>query len=99
MPHYPVSTSKKQETAVLIGISIRSDEEDRLDEYLEELEFLAETAGALTKKRFTQKLDHPDSKTFIGSGKLNEIRDYIKENTIDIAIFDDELSGTQIRNI
>src|SRR3954467_14188874 len=99
MPHYPVSTSKKQETAVLIGISIRSDEEDRLEEYLEELEFLAETAGAITKKRFTQRLDHPDPKTFIGSGKLNEVRDYVKEHHINLVIFDDELSGSQIRNI
>ncbi len=93
------STQKKTETAVLIGVSVRSQEGDRLNEYLDELQFLAETAGAKTLKRFTQKLDHPDPKTFIGSGKLTEICEYIKQHEVDIIIFDDELSGTQIRNI
>src|SRR6185436_9867084 len=99
MPHTPFPTNKKKETAVLIGVSVFGQLEDRTEEYLDELEFLAETAGAVTKKRFIQKLSHPDPKTFLGSGKLIEIRDYIKENTIDLAIFDDELSGSQIRNI
>ncbi len=93
------STIKEKETAVLIGVSLRNQEADRLNEYLDELEFLAETAGAKTLKRFIQKLDHPDSKTFIGSGKLAEIFDYVREHNVDIVIFDDELSGTQIRNI
>ncbi|CAN5360266.1 GTPase HflX [soil metagenome] len=93
------STVKEKETAILIGVSIRTQEADRLNEYLDELEFLAETAGAKTLKRFVQKLDHPDSKTFIGSGKLAEIREYVSEHNVDIVIFDDELSGTQIRNI
>jgi GTP-binding protein HflX len=70
-----------------------------LTEYLDELAFLAETAGAIPIIRFTQKLDRPDSKTFIGSGKLNEIIEYIKENEIDLLIFDDELSPSQQRNL
>jgi GTP-binding protein HflX len=70
-----------------------------LNEYLDELAFLAETAGAIPVIRFTQKLDRPDSKTFIGSGKLNEIIEYIKENDIDLLIFDDELSPSQQRNL
>lgn len=70
-----------------------------LTEYLDELAFLAETAGAIPVIRFTQKLDRPDSKTFIGSGKLNEIIEYIKENKIDLLIFDDELSPSQQRNL
>jgi len=94
-----ISTKKEKETAILIGISTKTQEADRLKEYLDELEFLAETAGAKTLKRFIQKLDHPDPKTFIGSGKLAEIRNYVNEHNVDIVIFDDELSGTQIRNI
>jgi len=90
---------QKAETAVLIGLIHKTQNERQAGEYLDELTFLAETAGAKATKRFTQKLDHPDSKTFIGTGKLDEIRRYIKENKTDIAIFDDELSGSQIRNI
>lgn len=70
-----------------------------LDEYLDELAFLAETAGAIPVKRFTQKLDHPDSRTFMGSGKLNEVIEYIKAESIDLLIFDDELSPSQLRNV
>jgi len=99
VPHTPVTHSKKIETAVLIGLIHREQKESLVTEYMDELAFLAETAGARTLKRFTQRLDHPDSKTFIGSGKLHEIRDYIKLHKVDIAIFDDELSGSQIRNI
>ncbi len=93
------TNTKKTETAVLIGLIHRDQNETQLREYMDELAFLAETAGAMSTKRFVQRLDHPDSKTFIGSGKLNEIREYIKANKTDIAIFDDELSGSQIRNI
>ncbi|MCX6274685.1 MAG: GTPase HflX [Bacteroidetes bacterium] len=99
MAQKSISTGKKKETAILIGVSMRTQDADRLSEYLDELEFLAETAGAKTLKRFIQKLDHPDPKTFIGSGKLTEIRDYVNAHNVDIVIFDDELSGTQIRNI
>src|ERR1035441_2144779 len=66
---------------------------------LEELAFLTDTAGAIAVKTYTQKLSSPDSRTYIGTGKLNEIKDYVKENKIDIVIFDDELSGSQIKNI
>lgn len=99
MTRKSISTKKERETAILIGVATKNQEADKLKEYLDELEFLAETAGAITLKRFIQKLEHPDPKTFIGSGKLIEIRDYVSEYNVDIVIFDDELSGTQIRNI
>lgn len=94
-----IETAKKQETAVLIGLINQYQNEEKIQEYLDELAFLAETAGALPVKRFTQKLDKPDTTTFLGSGKINEIKNYIKENNIGIAIFDDELSPSQLRNI
>jgi GTP-binding protein HflX len=95
----PSIEKSKNETAVLIGLIHSSQNEDQVTEYLDELSFLAETAGAVTLKRFTQRLDHPDAGTFIGSGKLLQIATFIKENNVDLAIFDDELSGSQIRNI
>jgi GTP-binding protein HflX len=84
---------------VLAGVVTRQQSEQMLTEYLDELEFLAETAGAIPVKRFTQKLDHPDSKTFMGSGKLNDIVEFIKAEDIDLLIFDDELSPSQQRNL
>ncbi|SRR5258706_669637 len=99
MPRLPIILNHKKETAVLIGVLLPHQQEEQLREYLDELAFLAETAGALTLKRFTQRLGHPDISTFLGKGKLNEIAEYIKTNKVDIAIFDDELSGSQIRNI
>lgn len=95
----PAVTQKVPERAVLIGISLKEDEHDVVEEYLDELEFLADTAGAVIVKRFTQRIAHPDSKTFIGSGKLNEVSGFIKDNNIQLAVFDDELSASQIRNI
>lgn len=92
-------TQKKQETAILIGVILKGQDELRSKEYLDELEFLVETAGALTKKRFVQKLSSPDKRTFVGSGKLEDIRAYIKIEEIDIAVFDDELGASQIRNL
>ena len=92
-------TEPEQESAILIGV-INRDQTDRLvDEYLNELEFLVETAGAVTVKRFTQHLDAPNSVTFVGSGKLEEIRSFVEKEEIDLIIFDDELSPTQLRNI
>ena len=88
-----------KELAILVGLIQRNQSEEQVGEYLDELAFLAETAGAHTLKRFTQKMDHPDSKTFIGSGKLLQIGEYMKANDVKLAIFDDELSGSQIRNI
>ncbi len=90
---------KQEETAVLVGVIQKEQTEEQVKEYLDELAFLAETAGAVTVKRFTQKLAHPDSKTFIGKGKLQEVRDYVKLKNIDVLIFDDELTGSQIGNI
>jgi len=87
------------ERAILIGVTSKIQDADQLNEYLEELAFLAETAGAITVKRFIQKLDHPDSKSYVGKGKLQEIIEYIKTHDIQIAIFDDELTPSQIRNI
>lgn len=88
------------ERAVLVGLIIKGEQdEDQLQEYLDELAFLAETAGAETVKRFTQKVGHPDRKTFVGKGKLEEIRAFIKENEVGLVIFDDELSPSQLRNI
>jgi len=92
-------TATKQETAVLVGLINRSQDEVKVKEYLDELDFLAETAGAKILKRYTQRLEHPDPGTFIGSGKLNEIKQFVKENAVDIVIFDDELSPAQQRNL
>lgn len=85
--------------AVLIGLISKEQTEQLVNEYMDELAFLAETAGAKTVKRFTQKLPHPDSRTFIGKGKLEEIKNYIRGKDIQLAIFDDELTGSQITNI
>ena len=94
------STIKREtEKAVLVGLVNYWQDEEKVAEYLDELDFLATTAGAITLKRFTQKLEKPEGKTFVGSGKLIEIRDYVKENEIDLVIFDDELSPSQQRNI
>lgn len=88
-----------RESAVLIGIIHQFQSEEKVKEYLDELEFLADTAGADSVKRFTQKLDKPNPKTFIGSGKISDIALYIKQHNIDIAIFDDELSPSQLKNV
>src|ERR1017187_9296250 len=93
------TTKKPQEKVVLIGLITKDQSEKESKEYLEELSFLAETAGAVTIKTFVQKMSSPDSRTFIGSGKLNEVRDFVKENKINAVIFDDALSGSQIKNI
>ncbi len=92
-------TQKKQETAILVGLINRSQNEDTAKEYLDELEFLADTAGAKVLKRYTQRLEHPDSRTFIGAGKLNDVRTFVLENAVDVVIFDDELSPAQQRNL
>src|SRR5580700_2775514 len=90
---------QKEEKAILVGIVDKTQTEEQVQEYLDELAFLAETAGAVTVKRFTQKLTHPDTKTYVGKGKLEEIKKYISGKDIHILIFDDELSGSQISNI
>jgi len=87
------------EKAVLIGLITPNVTSELVAEYLLELDFLARTAGAKTVKQFTQKLPHPDNATFLGKGKTEEIRQYVEENEIDIVIFDDELSPSQLRNV
>ncbi|PXX95654.1 GTPase HflX [Marinifilum breve] len=95
-------TKKEQEKAVLIGVidQSKSMTVQEVEEYLAELDFLALTAGAKTVKRFTQKLDYPNPKTFVGAGKLEQIQDYLEANEdVGMVIFDDELSPTQLRNV
>jgi GTPase len=92
-------TSVRQERVVLIGLITSHEDEARIDEYLDELAFLVETAGGNAVKRFIQRLESADRRTFVGSGKLMEISAFVKEENIDAAIFDDELSPSQIRNI
>lgn len=87
------------EKAVLVGLITKNQDEDKLTEYLDELEFLAYTAGATVERRFIQKMLQPDSKTFVGKGKMEEIRDFVKENEIGTIIFDDELSPSQLKNL
>lgn len=90
---------QQQENAVLVGVITKDQTEMQLMEYLDELAFLADTAGATVLKHFTQRLPHPDSKTFVGKGKLEEIKSFIAEKKGNLVIFDDELSGSQITNI
>jgi GTP-binding protein HflX len=92
-------TSKEQETAVLVGVIAKGQNEKEISEHLEELDFLAQTAGAKVLKTFVQKLEHPDRVTFVGKGKLEEIVEYVKSSDADMAIFDEELTPSQIRNL
>jgi GTPase len=94
-----IDTAPVTETAVLVGVINQQQNEQQVSEYLDELSFLIETAGAVPIKRFTQKINLPNSRTFIGEGKLAEIELYVKENEVDMVIFDDDLSPTQLRNI
>jgi GTPase len=89
----------EEEKTVLVGVVQKEQTEQQVKEYLEELSFLAETAGAVTVKKFMQKLAQPDSRTFVGKGKLEEIKNYLFGKDITLVIFDDELSGSQISNI
>jgi GTP-binding protein HflX len=94
-----IENSPMIETAVLVGLITQEQDETQAKEYLEELEFLADTAGAVVKKHFLQRLDMPNHSTFVGSGKLQEIAEYIKANDVGTVIFDDDLSPSQLRNI
>lgn len=93
------NTEKHIENCVVVGIVTANQKENKLEEYLDELEFLVETAGGVVKKRFTQKLTKQDSKTYVGSGKLEEIAEYVRAAEIDIVVFDDELGASQMRNL
>ena len=88
-----------EEKCILVSVISKGISEIQAQEYIDELEFLAITAGAISEKKFFQRLDRPNSKTYVGSGKLNEISEYIKRHSIDMVIFDDELSPSQLRNI
>ena len=90
---------QREEKTVLVGVIQQDQTSEQVTEYLDELAFLSETAGAIAVKRFTQKLAHPDSRTFVGKGKLEEIKNYVNGKDIHLVIFDDELTGSQIANI
>jgi GTP-binding protein HflX len=92
-------TAVKQERAVLVGVITQGETDEQAKEYLEELEFLVSTAGAETVKSFTQKLQRPDRATFVGSGRLEDIKAFVTEEEIDMVVFDDELTPSQLRNI
>lgn len=94
-----IITQEQNEKAVLVGLVTRSQDERKTDEYLDELAFLAETAGADPVARFTQKLEYPNPRTYVGTGKLEELRQYVEENETGLVIFDDELSPKQVANI
>lgn len=95
----PTSNAPVQETAILVGVITDTQTDFQTKEYLDELEFLAETAGARTVKQFIQRMHYTNSKTYVGTGKLDEIKAYIDENEIGMAIFDDELTPSQLRNV
>ena len=94
-----IISEAQTERAVLVGLVTPEQNEQKVKEYLDELAFLADTAGVESVKRFTQKMDYPNSVTFVGTGKLQEIKAYVEENEIGLVIFDDELSAKQLRNI
>ncbi len=93
------NTAIKPERAILVGIATKGQSQERTNEYLEELSFLVETAGGIPVKRFTQSLDFANPKTFVGSGKIEEIAQYIEDEEIDLCVFDDELAPSQLRNL
>jgi len=97
--NYYTTSEEEEQTAVLVGLIQKEDTEEKVAEYMEELAFLSETAGLVPQKRFVQKLWKPDPKTFMGSGKIQEIDDYIKEHKIKVVVFDDDLSPSQLRNL
>ncbi|GAB3576415.1 GTPase HflX [Spirosoma luteolum] len=94
-----IDTHKQPETAVLVALITQKQTADQTKEYLDELAFLAETSGVKTVKSFTQKLDRPDTRTFVGKGKLEEIQQFILTNPVDTVIFDDDLTPAQVRNL
>ena len=95
----PFSTAIQKETAVLVALINQKQPEHKVQEYLDELAFLAETSGAVTLERFTQRLEKPDVTNFVGKGKLDEIHQFVKAHEVDMVIFDDDLTPSQVRNI
>lgn len=94
-----IINKEQNEKTVLVGLVTKNQDEAKTEEYLDELAFLADTAGAETVARFTQKLDYPNPRTYVGTGKLDELRQYVEDNEIGLVIFDDELSSKQVANI
>ncbi len=94
-----ISREKITETAVLVGVITQDQTEEKVNEYLDELAFLVDTAGAVAVNRFTQKMERANGATFLGSGKIQEVATYVEENCVDMVIFDDELTPTQLRNL
>ncbi len=94
-----IVTAREKEKAILIGISTMRQDPGQTSDYLDELAFLVSTAGGEAVRRFVQKMDYPDPRTYVGSGKLNEIRSWMDQHPVEVAVFDDELSPSQIRNI
>lgn len=94
-----ISREKITETAVLVGVITQDQTEEKVNEYLDELAFLVDTAGAVAVNRFTQKMERANGATFLGSGKIQELATYVEENCVDMVIFDDELTPTQLRNL
>lgn len=94
--HY---TEKEQPKAILVAVSTRSQSPQQTEEYLDELEFLAETLGVVTEKRFVQNLERPDARTFVGKGKLEQIQSYVDHHNIDMIIFDDDLTTPHVKNL
>ncbi|MDB4656048.1 GTPase HflX [Flavobacteriales bacterium] len=99
MGKYYETSEQEEQTAVLVGLIQKDDTEEKVAEYMEELAFLSETAGLVPQKQFVQKLWKPDTRTFMGSGKIDEIDKYIKANKIKVVVFDDDLSPSQLRNL
>lgn len=99
MSHKPTIKPNETERCILVGLVTKDQNLAQLNEFLDELQFLAETAGAVTVEKFYQKLLHPDTRTYVGKGKLMEIKQFVEAEEIDIVIFDDEISPSQLRNI
>ncbi len=95
----PLSTAKHKETAVLVALITPEQTAEQVQEYVQELAFLAETAGAITLKSYVQKLNKPDIATFIGKGKVEEVHEFVSTNEVDMVIFDDDLTPSQVRNL
>ena len=94
-----IISKETSEKTVLVGLITPQQNEAKANEYLDELAFLADTAGAVTEKRFLQRVDYPNPRTFVGKGKLDEIKEYVENNDIGLVIFDDDLSTKQVANL
>ena len=94
-----IETAKKNERGILVALGTKSESDERLEEMMDELEFLSQTLSIEVLGKFTQKLEHPDPRTFVGKGKVEEIKTFCKVEKIDVVVFDDDLSPSQLRNL